>query len=530
MRRPASTIVFNRRILSSLKRRIREVEGPEDYEVVEYYHPYSEELGRVHTRTVKREDFLQICATSPVVLVGDYHTLDQAQRTFLGLLQDLEARRVKPVVVLEMLSVHHEKPVARYLAGKLSDGDFLESIHYFDHWGFDYTHYKPIFEHARTYRLPLHGLNRDGSLAERDQFMASRLLELRRIHKGRPLFVLVGDLHLASQHLPDQLASLGIRATVLFQNSETVYMRKLEARENPFGWWSLGSGRYLNNNTPPAVKLTTYLTWLEHGSEALQMLYGFRGPGNHYGDEGDTDLSETVGRFVKVLKHLFDLHLRTDDDYQVYMYNDLEFLKDSYFMTAQGKASKAMILDGRAVYIHSNRTIYLPVLDVNRTVQEAMHYLMRTGMPAGHSLASFFLRIHYFASGYLASKVVNPMRHSPSLQEMEKAIHTYRWLKDESQRRKLWRQLDVYRHTLEFMKIARSHRRGLLLQFTHMLKVDERSVFALSEQIGRTVGDDICRRYDSGQLSAVDLKYYIFSQSDPLYFERQEAEAHASGA
>ncbi len=151
-------------------------------------------------------------------------------------------------------------------------------------------------------------------------------------------------------------------------------------------------------------------------------------------------------------------------------------------------------------------------------------------MPAGRSVGSFFIRIHYFPSGYIASKVVNPMRHSPSLQEMEKSIHTYRWLSDESQRKKLWRQLEVFRNTIEFMKISRSHRRGLLLQFTHMLEVDRRSGFALSEQIWRTIGDDICRRYDSGDLSAVDLKRYILSQNDPLYFERQEAEAHASGA
>ena len=505
------------------------MEGPEDDEVVAYYHPYSAEMGRAHTKCIDKNDFLEGCLASPVVLVGDYHTLDQAQRTFLRLLQDLQELHINPVIVLEMISVDHEKPLTRYLAGKLSDGDFLESIDYFQHWGFDFTHYKPIFDHARKFKLPLHGLNRDGSLAERDRFMASRLLELRASHKGRPLLVLVGDLHLASSHLPSQLASLGIKPMVLFQNSETIYMRKLAAREDPFGWWSLGTGRYLNNNTPPGVKLATYFTWLEHGGEALQMLYGFRASRNHDADETDSDLSETVGRFINVLKYLFDLHLKTDDDYQVYMYNDLEFLKDSFFRTARGRAYKAIILDGRAVYIHNNRTIYLPMLDVNRTVQETMHYLMRMGMPTGRSFSAFLLRIHYFTSGYVASKVVNPMRHSPSLQEMGKAIRTYPWVKDESQRRKLWRQLDVYKYTLEFMKAIRAHRRGLLLQFSHMLEVDGRCAFALSEQIGRTIGDDICRRYDSGQLSAVDLKYYIFSQGDPLYFERPDAEAHASG-
>lgn len=515
MHHRTSELRDSRRLLASIKRLIREVQGPEDPEIRAYYRPYSDELERARTKLMEEKDFLTLCAEASVVLVGDFHALDQAQRTFLSLLEGLEALGKTPAIALEMVDAGRDDALARYVKGRSRDCDFLEEIDYFKHWGFDFSHYKPILDHARRRQLRVNGINCTGALARRDHFMAARIEHLSELQGSNPLLVLVGDLHLAEQHLPAELLLRGIRPPLLFQNSETVYMRKLSDGREPFGWWSLGRGRYLNNNTPPTVKMMTYLTWLEHGGEALQMLYGYCRSGPEAPD-GEMDLAETVKMYIKLLKSLFDLHLKTDEDYQVFMYNNLAFLNDPFFKQNPGRAYRAMILDGRAVYVHHNRTLYIPMLDVNRTVQETMHYLMRAALPLGKTSQALRNRIHYFASGYLASKVVNPMRHSPSLQDMKDAIKSYLWLPSEKERQKLQRQLQVYRAVLQFFQILDGRSRGLLLEWGPLLKLDSDSAFSLSEQIGRTIGDFLYGSYDEGLLSAKELKMYIFQQQNPV--------------
>jgi hypothetical protein len=518
MASPTSEIRLTRRIIAAIKRRIREVEGPEDEEVVDYYRPYAAELEHAVTKPIEKKDFLSQAGKAQLVLVGDYHTLDQAQLTLVRLLRDLTEAGQKPTVALEMVNAHHQPTLDRYLAGKLEDREFLEEIDYFRHWGFDFSHYKPIFDIAREHRLAVYGLNREGTLEDRDRFMAKRLLELASEEpSSHPVIALVGDLHLAMPHLPAALKALHCSPLVLFQNSETVWMRKLSAGHEPFGWWSIGRNRYLNNNTPPAVKLMTNFVWLEHGGEALQMLYGYRGGSSQ---DAEADLAETVRGYIRALKALFDLRYKPDDDFQVFMYKDLSFLRDSFFQTGPGRSYKAVITDGRALYIDHNRTIYLPMLDVNRTVQEAMHYLMRAELPTGRSVKAFMGRIHYFTSGYLASKLINPMRHSPSLKEMEQAVRTYPSLSKHKERLKLGRQLLVYHGVLEFFRQVRSRSSKLQVEMAPLLELDHRTSFALSEQIGRTLGDELYALHDAGRLSAVELKAYCFSQNNPLLYGR----------
>lgn len=515
----ASEIRLTRRILAALKRRIREIEGPEDDEVASYYRPYSQELEHAVTRPSENKEFCRLARKAEVVLVGDYHTLDQAQLTFLRLLRDLVAQGARPNVALEMVSAHHQEALDRYLQRKLDDRDFLEEIDYFRHWGFDFSHYKPILDLARENRLPVHGLNREGSLEARDEFMAKRIMELRS-ESGleTPLLALVGDLHLATPHLPAALRAIRCSPLVLFQNSETVYMRKLCAGQEPFGWWALGKNRYLNNNTPPTVKLMTNVVWLEHGGEALQMLYGYRDKDS---EDAEADLAETVGGYIRALKAVFELRYKTDNNFQVFMYKDFSFLKDSFFKKGPGKFYKAVIVDGRALYVNQNLTIYLPMLDVNRTVQEAMHYLMRAELPTGRSVKAFMGRLHYFTSGYVASKLINPMRHSPTLKQMEQAVRAYRQIENRKEGLKLGRQNLVYHGVLEFFRQVRSHAPKLQVGMAPLLELDQRTSFALSEQIGRTLGDDLYALHDGGRLSAVELKAYCFNQSDPLLYDKQ---------
>jgi hypothetical protein len=522
-----SGIRFFNHLLRSIKRRIREVQGPEDDEVEAYYRPYSDFFR--HRRAVPADPsaFLAECTFAPLVLVGDFHTLDQAQKTFLWILDEMGKKRIRPIVVLEMVQARYDTPLLHYIRGKIGELEFLEQTHYFENWGFDFSHYQPILAHAKRWRLAVHGLNQGQSLSYRDHFMAHRLKHLRDRYPGQPLLVLVGDLHLAPTHLPRELERIGLGSPlVLFQNSETVYMRKLRNGADPSGWFRLGGRRYLVNNTPPWVKMQTYLTWLEHGGEALCQMYGFCRRGED--PEEAPDLTDTVAQYLNVLGNLFQVHPVPPPDFEVYTFRSLEFLQNPYFSRGAGRRFAALVRDGRSVYIHKHQILYVPELDLNHTVEEAMHFLMHRGFRTGSSPIAFMERIHYYASGFLASKLINPLRKTPNESQMRDFLSSFHALAREKDRIKLGRQALVFSRALEFFRLMKRPLGLVRLELEPMLLADWKTLYALSQQIGYTLGLDLYERFNRGELSALDLRRYALEQQDPLLFRDLPMEAEVS--
>ncbi len=534
MKKRPTGFAFYRELLRGIKRQIREVQGPEDAAVRRYYRSYAAILERSHPAPCQERDFLERAASARLVLVGDFHTLDQAQWQYLKVLKALRRQGALPALALEMVQAHHDKKLQEYLAGECPDeGSFLEKTGFFEHWGFDFAHYRPLLEWARSLGVPAHAINVEGGLAARDRFMAERLAHLCGVYPDRVVVVLVGDLHLAPRHLPAQLAKRSFAPVLLYQNSESVTMRRLRAGAEPSGWFRLDEDRFLVNNTYPWVKMQTYLSWLEHGGEALSSLQGFTkaaAAGGRTDDDGDddltdgsVDLTETVHEYIRVLKDLFDLRLRADDNFQVFTMRALDFLDDAYYRREPGKTYAKIIREGRALFLKRGNIIYIPILDVNRTVQEAAHYLMGADLDAGPGGGSFFRRLHYFASGFVASKLINPLRHYRTREAMRKALEDQARYKTAKERAYGERLLGVLRTTLAFFDAVEGYggcSRMPQIELDRFVAADRPTLFALSEQIGFQLGEGLYRSYDAGELSGEDLKHYIFAQGDPFHFCR----------
>ncbi len=195
-------------------------------------------LGR--TRTFEREasfvELLQAIAQADLVYVGDYHTLKQAQRSFLKLVQ----RRWTPrplVLALEFVQGRHQDAVDAFLAGRLSEERFLERIEYARHAVFDtWSHFRQIFEEARRRKLPVVAIDLlasgGTSLRERDRYAARRIAAAVREQPGAQVFTLAGQLHVAPPHLPAAVSAelskhgLARQALTVYQNCERI-------------WWAL---------------------------------------------------------------------------------------------------------------------------------------------------------------------------------------------------------------------------------------------------------------------------------------------------
>ncbi len=506
---------FTNQLLRSIKRRVREERGSSDGDVEAYYRPYAEELEKARTRPVNMIDFLNEASRRRVTLVGDFHTLGDAQKNYLQIVERLVERKVRPIVVLEMVHAAYDLPVHQYVRHSITEVDFLERINYFKNWGFDFTNYRPIFEYARKHKLAVHGLDKNGELDSRDRFMAWRIRHIDARYPDQPILVLVGDLHLASKHLPLELLHQGIEPLRLFQNSESIYMRKLKRGLQPRGWWWLSRDRFVWNTTSPVVKMQTYLTWLQHGGEAIYAMYGYCPRGNA-GDE-EIELSDTVQQYIRALHDLFGLRHRPDDDFQVFTFHSLHFLDDPYFKSGPGARYAGLVRDGRSLFTRWNKTIYVPLLDINQTVEESMHYLMDRELPVEKGLKAFMERAHYFSSGYIASKLINPTRTSPTARDMEELVQRHPGIHREKDRNKLERQARVFKNTLAFLRLVSTDGPWISKEIDPILGTDRETLYSVSRQAGYWLGERLFRAYDEGRISGANLRRYAFQQSDPIY-------------
>lgn len=498
---------FYLKLLKSIKRSIREVQGPEDKEIKAYYKEYAKFLEKANEKECDKEAIFESLKKRRILLIGDFHTLDEAQNQFIEIIDFLLGKKIKPIIMLEMILKKHNNYLKAFLDNLINEKEFLYKIDYLKSWGFDFNSYGKILNFVKQNKLKCYGINFEGDLKERDTQIA---LEIKKImdENSKDMFVvLIGDLHIALNHIPLELNRMGIKPAILFQNSESVIIKRLKKNQNPYRFFCLDEDVYLVNNTPPWIKMQSYLTYLEHPDESYFLKYGYSP------SEDEFDFSVTVQNYIKALKDIFNLHQKKDDDFVVYTMKDLSFLADSYFKKGDGKVYAEIIKNDRSLFLTHQNIIYTVYPDVNHTLEEAMHYLMGKDLPIGDDEGSFWERIHYFMAGYIASKVINPLRKTYKNNFLVKILEKLANTTIEKDKKYLRRQITVYMALSNFLELFR--KKGLSdLVLNAFIQIDRESVFELSRNLGYQAGEVLYEEYTMQRLSGRDIKHLIFKTSD----------------
>ena len=91
---------------------------------------------------------------SDVVYVGDYHTLREAQRTYLDLVQAASWTRRRVVMALEFVEGRHQARVDAFLSRRLSEDGLRKALGHPNGGAFDlWQGFRPLFLHAREHGL-----------------------------------------------------------------------------------------------------------------------------------------------------------------------------------------------------------------------------------------------------------------------------------------------------------------------------------------------------------------------------------------
>ncbi|CAO3351597.1 ChaN family lipoprotein [Azospirillum palustre] len=110
---------------------------------------------------------LRRLAEAPVVLLGEQHDKADHHRWQLHTLAGLHALNPDLAVGIEMLPRRLQPVLDRWVAGEMTEGEFLKATDWRTVWGFDPQFYLPILQFARLHRLPVVALNVERSLIGR---------------------------------------------------------------------------------------------------------------------------------------------------------------------------------------------------------------------------------------------------------------------------------------------------------------------------------------------------------------------------
>ena len=104
-------------------------------------------------------EILARAAKAQVVLLGESHDNADHHRWELQTVAALAALRPKLVLGFEMFPRRVQGALDRWVAGELSEAEFLETADWSQVWGYDAAFYLPLFHFARLNRIPMVALN-----------------------------------------------------------------------------------------------------------------------------------------------------------------------------------------------------------------------------------------------------------------------------------------------------------------------------------------------------------------------------------
>lgn len=232
---------------------------------------YSKKLDSEFSRSWKncsRSELQRALSKARVVVGADFHAYGQSQRAHVRVLRD-QISRTPIILALECLSHDKEEVAARFLAGKISEARFLSDCEWDRNWGFPWENYRPLFELARDRGYVVRGLGqpRLTDLSKRDRWAARQIQKWTVLQPRALVYVVVGEWHVASSHLPGRLREhldQPGEVIALFQDVEKLYFQLAKSRrEGSVEFMKAPGDRFCMMVSPPWMKWQSYLMYLE---------------------------------------------------------------------------------------------------------------------------------------------------------------------------------------------------------------------------------------------------------------------------
>jgi hypothetical protein len=408
-----------------IRQRVESTLGQGSLSFLQYQKEYENSF-RAAWKLSSKELLLRQIEKAKIVLLADFHALQQSQKAHLRILQALPSKQ-QGILAVEFFEIRHQKWVDLFLRGELPEKEFLRKVSWNESWGFPWEHYRPMVRWAQKRKWKVIALNDQSqdrsakSLKQRDQKAALVIREVVRKEPGTQVFVVFGDLHLAESHLPSAIQKCtGVEKCemlTIFQNSEKIYFQLLKKNlEMVVDVVQLKKNQFCLMNVPPWVKWQNYLLFLEQNFDS------------ELGDEG-LDLTDEVVRYLDLLaKDLgFDV---SKDHFSIFTAESEAFGSEiqKLLEPSELRYFQALIENNVSFYLPQANIAYLAQNSVNHAAVIAMAVLhaeiSKTARYPSRLPQDFLSLIWLEAVLYFGSKIINPKRKTDTLLDMKSSLNT----------------------------------------------------------------------------------------------------------
>lgn len=113
------------------------------------------------------EQLLDVAGDARVVYFGETHDNPASHRMEVTLLDGLAKRHPGNMALgLEMFNRSQQPVLDRWVAGELSEKEFLKQAHWYDGWKMNFAYYRDLLDLARKRKIPVIALNAEKSLVK----------------------------------------------------------------------------------------------------------------------------------------------------------------------------------------------------------------------------------------------------------------------------------------------------------------------------------------------------------------------------
>jgi uncharacterized iron-regulated protein len=109
--------------------------------------------------TLSLETLAERLAQHRIIYIGEQHNRPEHHKVQLDLIRALGRKVPELSVGMEMFDRGYQKRLDRWSAGQMDEDAFIEQVHWYANWRYDFALYRDILTHIRSENIPLHALN-----------------------------------------------------------------------------------------------------------------------------------------------------------------------------------------------------------------------------------------------------------------------------------------------------------------------------------------------------------------------------------
>ncbi|MBI4712657.1 MAG: ChaN family lipoprotein [Planctomycetes bacterium] len=458
-------IEIQKRLVKRIKQELYAEYCQSNPQIEPYYDDYKK-LTDSYERPAAKAELISVIAESDIVYIGDYHTLRQAKKTMIRIMESLTAnqsdRRI--IIGLEAFQSKYQPAVDRYINREIDETELLALVDYDKTWGFNWHNYQMVLDYTRNHSIKVVALNNDTepggrppslrlrragrlpitNLAKRDMAAADIIATTIKQYPDSLMLVLFGDLHISENHLPrvveERLAKENLlrRRLIICQNSERIYWKlAAEGLEQSVDLVKIKDRVYGVVNSTPIMVFQSCLNFQNQEKEIAHCPV-------HQGwcEDADIPLTEEIAELVKAICNFLNLEPPPADKFSVCTAHDfeaLERLKQKAQTREEAQLIEADLAQTESYFVSESNTICLTNLSLNHAAEEAAHFInhhyvqaaidkiphgQRPKIPPGPA-AKFYQRVIREALGFFGSRIINHKRLCDKERDFEETLIHY---------------------------------------------------------------------------------------------------------